>query len=77
MLALGESADSPTHGHLYFSDKGQAAIRDWFRARHDRTGNLPLFPGIFPDQMAPIVRAGADGEREFVMACWGMPGPPQ
>jgi putative SOS response-associated peptidase YedK len=48
-----------------------------FRARHDRTGNLPQFPGIFPDQMAPIVRNGADGERELVMARWGMPGPPQ
>ena len=34
-------------------------------------------PGIFPDQMAPIVRNGADGERELVMARWGMPGPPQ
>jgi len=43
----------------------------------DRTGNLPLFPGIFPDQMAPIVRTGSDGERELVMARWGMPGPPQ
>jgi putative SOS response-associated peptidase YedK len=27
--------------------------------------------------MAPIVRNGADGERELVMARWGMPGPPQ
>jgi hypothetical protein len=53
------------------------AIRDLFRARNDRTGNLPLFPGIFPDQMAPIVRRGADGDREIVMARWGMPGPPQ
>jgi putative SOS response-associated peptidase YedK len=48
--------------------KGQAAIRDWFGARHDHTGNLPLFPSIFPDQMAPIVRNGANGERELVMA---------
>jgi hypothetical protein len=38
--------------NLYSLTKGQAAIRDWFRASHDRTGNLPLFPGIFPDQMA-------------------------
>jgi putative SOS response-associated peptidase YedK len=45
--------------NLYSLTKGQAAIRDWFRASHDRTGNLPLFPGIFPDQMAPIVRNGA------------------
>ena len=52
--------------NLYSLTKGQAAIRDWFRASDDRTGNLPLFPGIFPDQMAPIVRNGADGERELV-----------
>jgi putative SOS response-associated peptidase YedK len=62
--------------NLYSLTKGQAAIRDWFRARYDRTGNLPLFPG-FPDQFAPIVRNGVDGERELVMARWGMPGPPQ
>jgi putative SOS response-associated peptidase YedK len=63
--------------NLYSLTKGQAAIRDCFRATNDRTGNLPLFPAIFPDQMAPIVRNGADGERELVMARWGMPGPPQ
>jgi putative SOS response-associated peptidase YedK len=63
--------------NLYSLTKGQAAIRDLFRARHDRTGNLPLFPGIFPDQMAPIIRTAADGERELFMARWGMPGPPQ
>ena len=57
--------------NLYSLTKGQAAIRDWFRAGHDRTGNLPLFPGIFPDQSAPIVRNAADGERELVMARWG------
>ena len=32
--------------NLYSLTKGQAAIRDWFRASHDRTGNLPLFPGF-------------------------------
>jgi putative SOS response-associated peptidase YedK len=35
------------------------------------SGNLPLFPGIFHDQFAPIVRRTADGERELVMARWG------
>jgi putative SOS response-associated peptidase YedK len=54
--------------NLYSLTKGQAAIREWFSAQHDRTGNLPLFPAIFPDQLAPIVR---------VMARWGMPAPPQ
>ena len=44
--------------NLYSLTKGQAAIRDWFRARRDPTGNLPLFPGIFPDQFAPIALGG-------------------
>jgi hypothetical protein len=63
--------------NLYSLTKGQAAIRDLFRVSSDRTGNLPLFLGIFPDQMAPIIRRDEDGERELVMARWGMPGPPQ
>jgi hypothetical protein len=49
----------------YSRTKSQAAIRDWFRAKHDCAGNLPLFAGIFQDQIAPIVRRGADGEREL------------
>jgi putative SOS response-associated peptidase YedK len=60
--------------NLYSETKGQAAIRKLFRVQHDRTGNLPPFPGIFPDQMAPIVRS-AEGGRELVLARWGMPGP--
>ena len=63
--------------NLYSLTKGQSAIRDLFSVRHDRAGNLPPLPAIFPDQMAPIVRTGADGERELVLARWGMPGPPQ
>jgi hypothetical protein len=35
--------------NLYSLTKGQAAIRDLFCAKHDRTGNLPLLPAIFPD----------------------------
>ena len=45
--------------------------------KYDRAGNLPPLPAIFPDQLGPIVRVAADGERELVMARWGMPGPPQ
>ena len=63
--------------NLCSETKGQAAIRGLFRTVHDRTGNRLAFPGIFPDQMAPIVRNGADGERELVMARRDMPGPPQ
>jgi putative SOS response-associated peptidase YedK len=52
---------------------GQAAIIAMTRAMNDRTGNMPPLPGIFPDYPAPIVRTGADGERELAMARWGMP----
>jgi hypothetical protein len=48
---------------LVLRTKGQAAIRALFRIAHDRTGNLPAFHGIIADQLAPIVRNSADGER--------------
>ena len=47
--------------NLYSMTKNQDAMRQLFRVRHDRTGNLPPLPGIFPDGMAPIIRRGADG----------------
>lgn len=61
--------------NLYSLTKGQAAIIELARAMRDQTGNLPPLPGIFPDYPAPIVRNGADGVRELVMARWGMPSP--
>lgn len=60
--------------NLYSMTKGQQAIRDIARAMIDKTGNLPLFPGIFPDYAAPIVRNAAGG-RELALARWGMPSP--
>jgi putative SOS response-associated peptidase YedK len=60
--------------NLYSYTKGQVAIRELARAMHDRTGNMPLLPGIFPDYSAPIVRNSSEG-RELVMARWGMPTP--
>ena len=42
--------------NLYSLTKGQAAIRELARAMVDLTGNMPTFPGIFPDYSAPIVR---------------------
>jgi putative SOS response-associated peptidase YedK len=60
--------------NLFAVTKGQQAIRELTRAMHDRTGNLPPLPGIFPDYPAPIVRNTADG-RELTMARWGMPSP--
>ena len=61
--------------NLYSVTKGQQAIRELAGAMRDTTGNLPMLPGIFPDYAAPIVRTGADGVRELVMARWGMPSP--
>src|SRR5712672_1852969 len=63
--------------NLYSITKGQTAIVELSRAMRDETGNLPPIPGIFPDQMAPIVRNAPDGVRELMLARWGMPGPPQ
>jgi putative SOS response-associated peptidase YedK len=62
--------------NLYSMTKGQQAIRELTRALHDRTGNLPLLPSVFPDQQAPVVRAGPEG-RELVTMRWGLPGPAQ
>jgi putative SOS response-associated peptidase YedK len=58
--------------NLYSLTKGQAAIREIYRTMVDRTGNLPPLPGIFPDQMAPVVRGGPEG-RELAMLRWGFP----
>ena len=60
--------------NLYAVAKGQQAIRELTRAMHDRTGNQPPMPGIFPDYLAPIVRNTVEG-RELTTARWGMPSP--
>jgi putative SOS response-associated peptidase YedK len=57
--------------------KSQAAVPRLVSSEARLRGNLPLFHSIFPDQLAPIIRNGVDGERELVMARWGMPGPAQ
>lgn len=63
--------------NLYSLTKGQAAIIALARAMRDTTGNLPVFPGVFPDYLAPVVRNAPDGVRELAMLRWGMPCPPQ
>ena len=60
--------------NLYSVTKGQAAIVAITRAMTDKTGNMPTFPGIFPDYAAPIVR-NHSGTRELTLARWGMPSP--
>jgi putative SOS response-associated peptidase YedK len=63
--------------NLYSVTTNQEAIRRLFAQLHDVTGNMPALTGVFPDQLAPIVRNAPDGARELAMARWGMPGPPQ
>ena len=60
--------------NLYSMTRNVDAIRRLFgiAPERDRTGNLPVLPGIFPDYPAPIVR-NSDYGRELVMARWGMP----
>jgi putative SOS response-associated peptidase YedK len=62
--------------NLYSLVTSQAEIRKAFGADEDRAGNLPRLPGIFPDQMAPIVRI-EEGRRALEMLRWGIPGPKQ
>jgi putative SOS response-associated peptidase YedK len=38
-------------------------------------GQPAAAPGIFPDYAAPIVRTAEDGDRELLLARWGMPSP--
>lgn len=61
--------------NLYSIRANQRDIFEYSESVHDRLGNLPPMPGVYPDYMAPIVRNGADGKREMVMARWGMPSP--
>lgn len=61
--------------NLYSITASQQAIREAYGAMVDQTGNLAALPGVFPDQMAPVVRNGPDG-RELAMLRWGFPSPP-
>ena len=56
LICVTPAAKLPLICNLSSVTKGKSAIRDLFRVVHDRTGNLPPMPGIFPDYSAPIVR---------------------
>ncbi len=59
--------------NLYSIITNQEAMRRLFRVKHDRAGNLPSLPSIFPDQLAPVVRLDRGGERVMDMMRWGFP----
>ncbi|GJD66333.1 hypothetical protein MPEAHAMD_6530 [Methylobacterium frigidaeris] len=62
--------------NLYSSARSQDEIRHTFAIDRDEAGNLPPLPGIFPDQMSPVILA-ADGKRVLTMMRWGFPPPPK
>jgi putative SOS response-associated peptidase YedK len=61
--------------NLYAYREAPAETRRLLGVMSDRTGNQPPLPAVFPDQTAPVVRAGRDGGREMLPMRWGLPGP--
>lgn len=61
--------------NLYNISTNREAITKLTRAL-DRAGWNEPSRDVYPGMLAPIVRVGADGVREMVMATWGMPSPP-
>ena len=59
--------------NLYSVTTNREAIRRLAQAMSDSIGNMPELPGVYPDYRAPIVRIDAAGEREVVLARWGLP----
>ncbi|MFG5381015.1 SOS response-associated peptidase [Yoonia sp. R2-816] len=62
--------------NLYSMTSSQAAIIDLLKVWQDKTGNMPALPGIYPNNLAPVVTNTPDG-RVLSMMRWGMPTPPQ
>ena len=58
--------------NLYRQRSGPGEILANTRAMVNRAGNLEP-KDVYPDYPAPIVRTGENGDRELVLARWGMP----
>lgn len=52
--------------------RNQDAIRRLFKVTKGSTGNLPAYPGIFPNKDAPVIRGNGDDRELLLMRC-GMP----
>jgi putative SOS response-associated peptidase YedK len=57
--------------NLYSLNKNKESVAKMFGVGHNRTVDIPLLPGIFPNYVAPVVRQAADGDRELVNMNWG------
>jgi putative SOS response-associated peptidase YedK len=62
--------------NLYSYTRTPDEARRLMQILEDRTGNQPPLPAVFPDQLAPVVRARRDGTRVMLPMRWGLP-PPQ
>lgn len=62
--------------NLYAMTRTQDEVRRVFGVDTDEAGNVPPLDGIYPDNMAPIIRRTAAGGRDLVRARWGLPSPP-
>ena len=59
--------------NLYSITTNREALRRLAQTFNDSIGNMPELPGVYPDYFAPIVRLNSAGEREIVLARWGLP----
>jgi putative SOS response-associated peptidase YedK len=59
--------------NLYSMVSNQETIRQLARVMHGNIGTLPSLPGIFPDQLAPVICNAKNGERALELMRWGFP----
>jgi putative SOS response-associated peptidase YedK len=59
--------------NLYAIMRARAEVARLARAMSDRAHNNPPTAGVYPNTDAPVIRTGADGQREMVDLRWGMP----
>jgi putative SOS response-associated peptidase YedK len=62
--------------NLYAQSRSREEIRRLFRVDRDLADRLPPQSSIYPDQIAPVIRFGEDGERIMQQMRWGFPPPP-
>lgn len=63
--------------NLYNLTTTQQAVLQWTRALRDLAGNFEPSFDVYPNTLVPVIRKGADGQRELARLTWGMPTPPE
>ncbi len=72
---IPEASEDDGMCNLYSMTTNQAAIARLIKNLGRYEANLPTFPAIFPDTVAPVIR-GLRDLRELTLMRWGMPSPP-